>query len=1393
MSRSLIKLLFFVLSFFGGTVNAQFKSLQFDRLTTDDGLSQSTITCIFQDYQGFMWFGTYDGLNKFDGYSFTVYYHNPTDSTSISDNFIWSIYEDKNNNLWIGTRDGLNLYNRELDIFSQFKSTDNEYSLNSNFLRSIIGDGSGNLWIGNNDEGLNYYNCSTGKFDKYYHEADNPGSLSDNNINILFLDSHSNIWIGTRDGNLNFKRPGKEKFEHIIFEKDSYSHSAITSITEDLNNNIWIGTQGNGLYRIQYKNTTDIQIFHFISSLKDINSLSSNIILSLLTDREGKIWIGTEDAGLNCYLPDEKIFKRYLPDKSDNKNLSHRSIWSLYEDETGNIWIGTFAGGINLLRKYNTFFKLFRYYPGNPKTLISNTVTSFFEEPHKQLWIATGGSGLNLFNYETREQINYNTKNSGISGNAVLSIFEDSKKRFWIGTWSGGLDLMNRQTGKFKIYNAENNHLGSNNIFGIIEDKDGGLWLSTFLGGITYFNPDNGQTKIYNTNNSSISDNNVNRIIQNYDGSLWVCAETALNYLDIKTGKFTVYKYSYSDTNGISKGNLLSIYLASDSTLWIGTTGGLNRFNQHSKSFTKYYVENGLPSNSIKGIIEDNNSNIWLTTNNGISCFNLISGTFRNYDVSDGLQGNEFYWHSIYKNSDGNIYVGGINGFNLFNPGNKSDNPYIPPVVITDFKIFNKPVQINVPGSPLKKNISLAKEITLNYKQSVISFEFTSLNYISPMKNQYAYILEGFEDNWYYVGSKRTATYTNLDAGEYVFRVKGSNNDGVWNEEGASIKIIVEPPFWKTWWAYSLYVLFITSIIVIIVRQLIAREQLRNAFKLEHLELEKMNEIDQMKSRFFTNVSHEFRTPITLIMGPLEPIISDEEVHPKIKKKLQIIYRNARRLLRMTNELMDFHKIEAGEYLLELSHGNIIQFVRETAASFNDYARTHKIQFSIQSKIESHIAWFDSDKLDKIIYNLLSNAFKFTKTGGNINIQIGLKETNKNLIEKDYLDTDSAEQYIQIIVRDNGLGIPADKLNNIFNRFYQANVDIQQKYPGSGVGLALVYEFINLYHGKINVESKVNEGSTFTVELPLDIDFLEKHQLVRKYFKNPVEHPDLFEDSSTESPDLLSQSLKNASIDEQENETTVLPSVLIIDDDPELISFIKDDFENTFRVYEAMDGKTGYQKAIEFIPDLIISDVMMPEMDGTELCRKLKNDERTSHIPVILLTARSSDEHKIKGLETGADSYLTKPFSLSVLLAQVNNLLEIRKNLKEKFSKDFFINDSKLASNNIDEKFISKAGEIIKKHLRDSDFNADILSKEIGMSRMQLYRKFRALTDQTVHEFIRGIRLQAAAQLLLKKKVTITEVAFEVGFKDLTYFARCFRQQYGVSPSQYISEKNKSS
>jgi signal transduction histidine kinase/DNA-binding response OmpR family regulator len=767
-----------------------------------------------------------------------------------------------------------------------------------------------------------------------------------------------------------------------------------------------------------------------------------------------------------------------------------------------------------------------------------------------------------------------------------------------------------------------------------------------------------------------------------------------------------------------------------------------------------------------------------VSTNRGISRFDTNTGTFKNFDVSDGLQGNEFNIRSGLRSANGEIIFGGNNGFNILQSTQLTKNTAIPPVVITDFRIFNQPVSIGGEDSPLQKQISETKKIRLSYRDAVFSFDFAALNFVSPEKNQYAYMMEGFDPGWNYVGSQRTATYTNLDPGDYVFRVKASNNDGIWNEQGASIAITIDPPFWKTWWAYLLEALLAMGVIAFVLNYFISRQRLRNALRIEHVELEKMYEMDQMKTQFFNNISHEFHSPMTLILSPLEKLVASRTTDGHMKKSLELVYRNARRLQRMTNQLRDFHKIETGDLQLQLSKGNIIQFIRNTALSFQGYAIDRRIRYQFKADQEDVFAWFDADKLDKIIYNLLSNAFKFTPDGGEIAVAVSVVYAEAMPVSHPLKD--KASRYVEIVVQDSGIGIPEGKIEHVFQRFYHTGNHNGQHYEGSGVGLAFAYELVKFYQGEISVFSEEGHGAKFTVQIPLDEQFLEENQLVGEFNVAPLE--------TANGRDLAAadgQSSFNAELNKQET-----PVILIVDDDEEVRNYVRDSLGVNHRIFCAGDGLEGCKKATKLIPDLIVTDIKMPEMSGIEMCNQVKEDERTSHIPVILLTAYSTKDNQIAGLRKGTDAYVAKPFSIDVLEAQITNLLESRRKLREKYSRQILLEPKKVTVTDIDEKFLIRVMEIVEKHISDTGFNAEALSKEAGMSRMQLYRKLRGLTDQTVHEFIRNIRLKRAVQLLEAKRMTITEVAYEVGFNDLTYFARCFRKQYQKSPSEYVSGKN---
>jgi len=1373
---------FLVLFFPFVILNAQYQDFHFHHITTYDGLSNSTVTCVVQDDIGFIWIGTFNGLNRFDGRDFTIYLYNQNDPHSISDNYVSSIIEDHNKHLWVGTNDGLNYYNQDKDNFNNFRHIiDDTSSINDNQIQIIFEDSKNRLWIGTRNGGLDLFDRKNNRFIHHVHDPNDSVSISGNFIQSIFEDTEGNLWIGNRNGSIDILFKNDNKFSHLLYHNKALTNSAITSITESENENIWIGTQRNGLFKIKFIDQKIQNIFNYKYKPKSKKGLTGNIILSLMADWNDKLWIGTEDEGLNILNIKNGKFTYYKTDPLSYSSLNNNSIYTIYEDKARNIWLGTYAGGVNMLLAGKAYFGHYKHFPGNNNSLSDNMVNGFWEDENQNIWIATNENGIDVLNRKDKKFIHYNKKNSTLSANAILSLYGDSQHNLWIGSWANGLFKFNKKNRNFINFSKEKNGLGSNNVFKILEGKNGNLWLATFWGGLTYFNIKTHTSTVYDTRNSGLIDDDLRTITKDYNGVIWIGTDVGLASFNPKTKVFKSYKHYENDKSSISKGFVYTIFLAKDSTLWIGTTGGLNKFDRKTDSFVHYYKEEGLPSDEIMCIIQDDDGILWISTGKGISRFDPKLGIFKNYDNSDGLQDNEFNARSGFKTKSGKLIFGGNGGFNIVQPKNLIDNSYIPPVVITELRLFNKPVSIGVKDSPLEKNILETKNMKFSHDQSVISFSFVALNYISPEKNQYAYMMEGFDKDWNYIGSNHTATYTNLDPGNYVFRVKASNNDGIWNEKGTSIKIIIDPPFWETWWAYLIEIILCLLIAYMILNYFISRQRLKNKLKLEHIELEKMYELDQMKTRFFSNISHEFHSPMTLILNPLEKLINSMNIDEKVKSRISLVYKNVKRLQRMTNQLKDLNKMETGDLRLNLSKGNIIQFIKEISHSFYDYAKEHHITFQFKSCQEQKIAWFDPDKLDKIIYNLLSNAFKFTRDNGEIKLAVSIEDSTNEFNNSG--ENSEPSEKIEITVQDNGIGIPKDKIEYIFKREYRLENHNSLYSEGSGIGLAFVNELIKLYKGDISVESFVEKGTTFKIKIPLDERYLEENQLVSKFKTYVNSSHAAFNYAVNPSGDL-------AGVKKSKYKSKDAPVVLIVEDDREIREYMKNSLDINYRIHEAEDGLSGFYSALQIIPDIIITDIKMPGIDGIELCHRLKNDEKTSHIPIVMLTSYSSQEYLIKGLKSGADIYLTKPFNIDVLEAQMVNILEARKKLKEKYGKEIVLGPSKLPITDIDENFLNRLTKIIEDHISDNKFNADILSKEIGMSRMQLYRKLRGLTDKTVHEFIRDIRLKRAVQLLEQKKMTITEVAYEVGFNDLTYFARCFRKQYEKSPSEYRSNKS---
>lgn len=1396
------------------------QSVRFERISLEQELSQSTVYCMLQDSKGFMWFGTEDGLNKYDGYTFTVYKHDPENPNSLSNNEVRSIYEDQSGALWVGTVGGLNklVPNENEEAHPKFlhykNNPDNPNSLSHNAILSIYEDRSGGLWIGTED-GLNKLvpgesQEAPPKFIHYNNDPENPSTLSHSVIRSIYQGRSGALWIGT-EGGLNKLVPNENKespptFVHYKNDPDnpnSLSHNVIRAIYEDGSGALWIGTEG-GLNRFDREQQT---FTHYKHHPDHPHSLSHDAIRSVYEDQSGVLWIGTWGGGLNALDPrlnqgKKQPFTHYKNDPDTPNSLSHNRVRSIYQDRSGVLWIGT-EDGLNKFDRKKAKFIHYKHDPDNPNSLNNDVVWSIFEDRSGILWIGTWGGGLNRFDREqntfTHYEHNPNNRHS-LSDNVVWSIYEDRSGGLWIGT-KGGLNkvIQNETKGSHPefIHYTNNPHnpnsLSSNNVRSIREDQSGTLWVGTHGDGLNKLVPSKNagspptfiHYKANPDNPNSLSNNNVWSIHEDQSGSLWIGTwGGGLNKLipNENAGDSPVFRHYTSDPDNrksLSNNRVLSIYEDHTGVLWIGTAFGLNKLvpSENAGSpptFIHYTEQNGLPNDVIYGILEDNQGNLWLSTNKGLSKFNPQSGTFKNYDTRDGLQSDEFNVGAYHKSRNGEMFFGGVNGFNAFYPDQVEDNPHVPPIVITAVKRFDEIV---------KRDISATDEINLSYKDKYLTLEFVALHYTIPEKNQYAYRMEGFDEDWIYAGTRRVASYTNLDPGNYVFKVRGSNNDGVWNEDGVSMRITITPPPWQTWWAYMLYAIFVVGALYGIRRYELNRIRLKNQLKLEHMEAEKLKELDHLKSRFFANISHEFRTPLTLILGPIEHAISKIS-NKATKSQLRTAFHNAHRLLRLINQLLDLSKLEAGGSELKARCRNLIPFLKGVVFTFESLANKKQITLDFTTDYPHLNVYFDAEKLEEVFYNLLSNAIKFTPDGGTVSVTV-----DNAPIPPRGGTWGGVSGFIQITVSDTGIGIPADRLPHIFDRFYQATemekatgtLQDRAYQTGTGIGLALARELVELHYGDIAVNSEEGKGTQFIVTLPLGKDHLKEGEIADEFEKSHLEGEKSVLPPTVEAHPASEARIPITSTDSIEDREILL----IVEDNPDVRAYIRQHLETNYTIIEAADGADGFEKAADAIPDVMISDIMMPEMDGYELCHALKNDQRTSHIPVILLTAKAGEQNKLHGLKTGADDYLTKPFSSRELSLRVKNLIEQRRKLRERYSREVILKPAEIAITSMDEQFLNRVKEVVEEYLGDEDFTVEELGHEVGMSRVQLHRKLRALTNQSASQFILSMRLQRAVDLMKRDAGTLAEIAYSVGFNTPNYFAKCFRKQFGCAPSEY--------
>ncbi len=1402
---------------------------RFEHITIDDGLSQGLVWTIHQDRRGFMWFGTKDGLNRYDGYNFVVFRHDPFDSTTISGNSVTAIFEDSRGKLWFGTQNsGLNCFDPATETFHRFKhDPENLNSLSSNFVTAICEaqdpqgtvEKSTTLWIGTVDGGVNKL-VLTAKgelnapvsgyhFTRYLHDSTNPGSLSHNGVYDLLVDRSDVLWVGTENG-LNQlaqaagsgKNPVSQNQSFVSYFHDPENSGSLlspkrNSLLEGRDGELWFATP-RGLSQLSLQNRSTGRFSNYPHTAgSDFYSGTPTNEISEAGD--GRLWLATEE-GLAIFNRETATYQYIQRHEQDPSSLSFNKLRSVFQDDSGAIWVGTNGLGVN---KYDPKQQRFQNYTSGlikPGTMSSFSIGALLQDRSRRVWFFCNNLPDNVYKLD---RLTGMCTSIPFGSLGVTGILEDGSGNIWF-TARLGLARYDNVSGRIRyiLPRPGEKELSLNSLY---EDPEGNIWLAgniherlkqdmvvEYTSTLLRWQP---QTETLTTYPLAIQEMvggysmRIPKIVQRGSDTMFLASNRGLIRFDPASGAQNVYRHDPQNPSSLNHNVLKTLLpdpLYPERYLWLGTDGGgLNRFEYETETFTHYTLKDGLPNNVVYGILADDYGDLWMSTNKGIAKAILskderIVERFRNYDQRDGLQSNEFNTGSYSKAESGEMLFGGIKGFNIFHPDSIKDNPHIPPVVFTDFQIRYQSVDFGEPGSPLQKHISATEAITLPYSDNVFSFEFAALDYSVPEKNLYSFKLENFNKEWSKPGSERKALYTNLNPGNYVFRVRGSNADGVWNEEGATIKITITPPWWRTWWAYSLYGLFLFSAFYSLHRYEKNRQKHKHKAELRHVETRKLKELDKLKSDFFANISHEFRTPLTLILGPTEQLM--EEVTEGSKKKLSMVRSNAQSLLRLINQLLDVSKLESGKMPLQARPGDFMAFLKGVVMSFESWAQGKGITllFEVEEQAEKIYgqAYFDREKAEKIFSNLLSNALKFTPEGESVKVTLAISKTTAAVAE--------------ITVRDTGVGIPPDRLSHIFDRFSQVDTSSTRAYEGTGIGLALAKELVELHHGTITVASEEGQGTCFTICLPLGKANLAPRQLV----DIPPGPPSkggvdilLTLEKETDIVSPFEGGLRGMSEPDLEEPTTDRPIILIIEDNADVRAYIREQLQTEYTILEAGDGEAGITQAIDVIPDLVISDVMMPKKDGFEVCRTLKTDERTSHIPVILLTAKAQAKAKLTGLETGADAYVLKPFRQKELAVRVRKLIELRRKLRARFSKTTVIKPSEVSVVPEDQAFLTRVVAFIEAHLEEESFTITHLCREIGLSERQLERKLKALIGQSPTLLVRSLRLRRAKQLLEQNAGTVSEIAFQVGFNNLSYFSKIFREQFDRQPSDIAGSK----
>lgn len=1304
------------------------KAYIFRNYQTENGLSHNSVWAVMQDRRGFIWLGTNDGLDRFDGKTFKEYRHIAGNAGSIGCNFIHTLMESRKGLFLIGTKQGLYRFDTSTGIFHHIdfgRRKDDDVVVNH-----IMEDANGDFWIACHGQGL-YVLSPSLKVKKHYSYKGRAYDLPSNYIWTMAQDHNGTIWIGSDGEGLIKYDIRNGRFTKMADNKDlGLTDKTIYSLYCDFNDNVWVGTASNGLYRYNCHMGTAARYLNrgggeHVENIKAIVEYSRDV---LMVGAENGLYLVNRHDG-TCHI---------IENGTPFGDVSNTSVFDIAKDREGAFWVATYFNGVNYFSPDINKFAYFGMSTASPQQ--RGIVSAFAEDPEGKVWIGTKDNGISLFNPR-------DNRLTGLAANVdyhdIQRLMMDGRN-LWVSLYSKGVCVVDRYSHSIIRYvhnNTDPSSLTNDYVFAFARTYDGRVLLGTGAGGNVFHPAERSFRKI-----KALKDLSIKDILEDYQGNSWFATHGAGLIRIAANGHITRFQHDEGNPASLPGNNVNCIYQDARRRLWIGTEGnGLARFDAAKGNFDYILTKaSGLPSDIIYDILDDAGGNIWVSTGGGLAEINPVKKTIRTFGYVESLLKIRYNLKSALRASDDRLYFGGSNGFVSFNPADITDNRNVPPVVITGFQIANKEMIPGMPGSPLSRSVSDTRTITLRYDQHNFSFDYRALSYLSSGENQYAYKLEGFDKDWNYVGNQTRAIYMNIPPGKYVFHVKASNNDGLWNETGQSIIIVIERPLWFSNWMIAFYLLLAISIGYYSFHNYERRVKRKNRRKIEKYQAMKEKETYESKINFFTNIAHEIRTPLSLIVAPLETVKGLARLYPQIMENLEIIDNNAHRLLNLVNQLLDFRKVEKEMSRLDLRMVNVIDIVK---AVYNQYARNARmngIELHLKTSVGELTCKVDREAVYKIVSNLLSNALKYA----NHDITLSVTEDGRNLL---------------IAVTDDGCGISAEDQRKIFEPFYQIDNKANMVKAGTGLGLSLSKSLAAKHNGQLLVTSAPGKGSTFTLQLPIVVDDVVQ----------------------TEGETVMPEAGKAAATEV----ATDGKHVLIVEDNVELRKFIVNNMKDVYTMFEAGNGIEALQALDKEDVDIIISDIIMPGMDGIELCRRVKSDPSYSYIPIILLSARTDTTSKIEGLERGADIYMEKPFSMVQLRAQVNSLIENRNNLRNRFMNSplQYYKENK-EKDNSNAEFIKKLNAIILEHITDENIPVEYLAGEFSMSRSCLHKKVKNLTGTSPNDYVRLIRLNRAAQLIASGKYKISEVCYLVGFNTPSYFSKCFFEQFGTLPKDYVQQ-----